>query len=110
MALAICSRPNNRWPALSRVTADRVVSPDSKLQHAKLARIVQVTMSSVLSKDMHQRLVEILDDPVIVAVDMQADVGELSRWRAGKAGHRDGADTRAFRQFERAHNICRASG
>ena len=67
-------------------------------------------MPSILGKDMHQRLMQILDDPVIVAVDMQADIGELSRWRAGKAGHRDGADTHAFRKFDRAYDIGRTSG
>lgn len=54
-------------------------------------------LTDVLGQDVHERLMDILDNAVIIGIHMQMHVRQCAAAPARKAGHGDGLDTLGFR-------------
>ena len=69
-----------------------------------------MTEPQVLSQDMHQTLMQVFDDAVIIALNMQVDVGQVRRSPAGETGKGNDRQRIVFRPLGRADDIFRIPG
>ena len=67
-------------------------------------------LADVLGQRVHDGLVQVLDDAVIRAVDVNGDVGDRPGRAAVEAGDRDRAETVIAGPGQRVHDVRRTTG
>ena len=76
---------------------------------AEIALCGHSRLTDVLGQRVHDGLVQVLDDAVVRAVDMNGDLGDLLGLASVEASNRDRAEVVVAGPGERAHDVGRTT-
>src|SRR5262249_52677198 len=86
----------------------RLPSPPARMTTCTSAAVDRTSIN-ILRDIVHQNLMAVFDDTIIMSRDVEADVGQLHRLAATEPGECDGLQTYGSSLTQRRQNVCAVS-